>query len=238
MNVRRDSGIGRGWRAMLVTTVLCVASCASAQEGLSDTNIALLEKAKSGDAESQFRLANAYDSGRGAPRDGKEAMRWYMAAAEQGHAESQNSVGSGLQAEKHFAEALTWYQKASLQDHALATNNLAFLYDEGLGVKQDRQKAFDLYMKSADLEWGEAMFNLYIMYGAGQIGAKPDLVAACPWYFRAVRYAEPDSRIRVNFQSAVKPILKSLSGDELRTCRDQAVNWKPAHAAAIAFPSK
>lgn len=38
---------------------------------------ALMVKAEAGDALAQFEVATAYDYGRGAPRDGKEAMKWY-----------------------------------------------------------------------------------------------------------------------------------------------------------------
>jgi hypothetical protein len=131
----------------LAAIALLGATVLHAQDVLSPELNGVLAKAEAGDPLSQFRLGSAYDTGRGAPRDGKQAMRWYLAAAEQGYAEAQNSVGSGLQSEKRFAEALPWYERAAAQNHALATNNLAYLYDLGLGVVQDRQKAFTLYSR-------------------------------------------------------------------------------------------
>ena len=101
---------------------------------------ALIAQADAGDIDAQFLVASAYDTGQGVQRNGVAATKYYRMAAERGHAEAQNSVGSGLQAEKRYAEALPWYERASAQGHALATNNLAYLYDLGLGVKQDRQR--------------------------------------------------------------------------------------------------
>ena len=49
----------------------------------------LLQKAKSGDAEAQYRLGICYDNGKGVKQDYKEAIRWYKAAAEQGHGQAQ-----------------------------------------------------------------------------------------------------------------------------------------------------
>jgi TPR repeat protein len=201
----------------------------SAQDGLSDAVRELMQKGESGDAAAQFAVANAFDRGRGAPRDGQEAMRWYKAAAEQGYAEAQNSVGSGLQAENRHPEARFWYEKAAAQNHALATNNLAYLYDLGLGIGQDRQRALNLYLKAGDLGWAESMWNIANMYGAGQLGQPPDIVLACVWTLRAAKYARPQERQLIAQVSRVTPMLeRRLSSEQMNTCRDQAQSWSPS----------
>ena len=210
---------------------LLLSSLAFAQDDLSDAVKDLLQRARSGDAAAQFAVANAYDGGQGAPRDGQEAMRWYQAAAEQGHVEAQNSVGSGFQAAKKYAEARLWYEKAAAQNHALATNNLAYLHHLGLGTSQDRQNAFALYSKAADLGWAESMWNLANMHGAGQLGQPPDLVSACAWTLRAAKYATPEDRQLLTHVGRVTPLLeRRLSPEQLRSCRDQAQSWSPALA--------
>jgi len=216
----------------VVAVALTIPLLASAQTGLSAEFQDLLEKAKAGDMSAQFFLANAFDSGRGVPRNGKEAMRWYKAAAEQGHAESQNSIGSGLQAEKKYSEALIWYEKAATQNHALATNNLAYLYDLGLGVTQDRQRAFSLYSRAADLGGAEAMWNIANMYGAGQLGQPPDLVSACIWTLRAGKYATSGERQLLAEVNRVVPMLeRRLSSTQMSSCREEAESWSPPQAA-------
>jgi hypothetical protein len=155
-------------------------------------------------------------------------MRWYTAAAEQGYAEAQNSVGSGLQADKKFAEARLWYEKAAAQNHALATNNLAYLYDLGLGVAQDRRRAFELYSQAADLALAEAMWNLANMYGAGQLGQPPDLLQACIWTLRAARFAGNEERELHAQVKRVTPMLeRRLASAEMDSCRQQAQAWSP-----------
>ena len=213
---------------LLLVLGLAVPFAAQTQTGLSPQVEELLVKAKQGDPVAQFRVANAYDSGSGAPRDGAEAMRWYLAAAEQGYAEAQNSVGSGLQAEKKFVEARAWYEKAAAQNHAFATNNLAYLYDLGLGVTQDRQQAFKLYSQAADLGWAEAMWNLANMYGAGQLGGPPDLQQACVWTLRAGAFAAPEQRQLSTHVARVVPMLeRRLTAAQMASCREQALGWKP-----------
>ena len=186
------------------------------------------QKADAGDRQAQFRLGSAYDSGTGVPRDGAEAMKWYLRAAEAGYAEAQNSVGSGLQAEKRYEEARIWYERAAAQGHALAINNLAYLHDLGLGVKQDRQKGFDLYNRAADLGWAEAMWNLANMYGAGQLGEK-DLDMACVWTFRAVRFVNPKDRQR--FAPAFRAagfFERQLPAERLSACKQKSEAWMPS----------
>jgi TPR repeat protein len=186
------------------------------------------QKAQAGDRDAQFRLGSAYDSGTGVPRDGAEAMQWYLRAAEAGHAEAQNSVGSGLQAEKRYEEARNWYERAAAQGHALATNNLAYLHDLGLGVKQDRQKGFELYSRAAELGWAEAMWNLANMYGAGQLGEK-DLDMACVWTLRAVRFAKPNERQR--FAPAFRAagfFERQFPAEKLSACKQKSEAWSPS----------
>lgn len=203
---------------------------------LSDAVKATIAKAEAGDVQAQFRVANAYDFGKGAPHDEDVALQWYRKAAEQGHVEAMNSIGSLLQAQKRYAEARSWFEKAAAHGHALATNNLAYLYDLGLGVSQDRQRGFELYTKAADLGWAEAMWNLANMYGAGQVGPV-DLGMACVWTYRAERYAQPGDRVLRKRLAQVKPqLLKALSDEQLDTCLKQYEAWTP-HGSEPVSPS-
>lgn len=198
---------------------------------LSSETKALVAKADAGDINAQFSVGSAYDTGKGAPRSAENAMKYYLMAAERGHVEAQNSVGSGLQAEKRYSEALPWYERASAQGHALATNNLAYLYDLGLGVKQDRQKGFELYTRAADLGWAEAMWNIANIYGAGQLG-KSDLVMACVWTVRARKFAAPTENQLIAHTARVMPQLeRMLSPDQLVTCKQQGGSWSPQVAS-------
>jgi len=144
--------------AAAATFVLAYACIAPAHAGHAEAALSpevsgLLAKAQAGDSAAQFLVGAAFDRGQGAPQDSEAAKRWYLAAAEQGHADAQNSLGSALQEEKSFGEALGWYEKAAAHNHAHATNSLGYLYDLGLGVAQDRRRAFDLYSRAADLGW-------------------------------------------------------------------------------------
>lgn len=218
-------------RVLFFAVLMSLSSVTLADWFLSKETKDLITKADAGDMEAQFHVGSAYDTGEGAPRDGEKAMKYYLMAAEQGYAEAQNSVGSGLQAEERYSEALTWYQLAAGQGHALATNNLAYLYDLGLGVPQDRQKAFDLYSQAADLGWAEAMWNIANMYGAGQLG-EVDMLSACVWTVRANRYADANNHeLKTHIAEVIPKIQSVLSASDMANCMRDAESWSPKHDA-------
>lgn len=187
----------------------------------------LITKADAGDVEAQFRVGNIYDTGNGAPSSSENAKKYYLMAANQGYAEAQNSLGSIFQAEKNYAEAKLWYERAAAQNHPWATNSLAYLYDLGLGVPQDRTKGFELYSRAADLGWAEAMWNIANMYGAGQIG-KTDMVMACVWAVRAQRFAgNQNPRLSAHLARVLPQLGKTLSSEEWASCQQQANSWSP-----------
>lgn len=215
-------------RQLIVLLFLVLALIGCQMQSVVSNEVSILQaKAEAGDPEAQFRLANLYDSGQGLPRSGSKAKKWYEKAARQGHAESQNSMGSIYQAEEQYDKALFWYRQAADQGNALAINNLAYLYDLGLGVPQNRQKAHELYMKSASFGWAEAMFNLANMYGAGQLG-ETDNYKAYIWCFRSHKYAIPGWRDLQRLSSECLDYLaKELTSEQIAAARKEAEDWAP-----------
>ena len=186
---------------------------------------ALINSANLGNTEAQFKLGSAYDSGQGVTRNGNEALKWYLMAAEAGNAEAQNSVGSGYQAKKQYMLAYEWYEKAAKQNHALATNNLGYLHDLGLGVPQDRKKGYDLYLKSANLGWAEAMYNIGQMLGSGQLG-EVDINEGCVWTIRALKYSIP-GKVKEQAKGTINFCKQKLTNSEYKNAENIANNWLP-----------
>ncbi len=91
-----------------------------------------------------------------------------LAAAEQGDAEAQNSLGllyfSGKKGNGKAYEAFKWFEKATNQGHPKATYNLAFLYNTGQGTLQDFSKSKELFQKAADAGNPEAQFIVGSMH--------------------------------------------------------------------------
>lgn len=70
-----------------------------------------------------------------------EKMKWI---AEEGDARFQNDLGLFYFDRNEFTKAKDWLEKAATQGDAFAQYNLAGMYYNGEGIKQDFQKAFFL----------------------------------------------------------------------------------------------
>jgi uncharacterized protein len=160
-----------------------------------------------------------YDAGIGVRRSAKKAQEWYLLAAQSGNPEAQNSVGSTFQDRKKYSEAREWFEKASAQAHPQGTNNLAFLYDLGLGVPQDRTKAKELYVAAAKLGWGEAKWNLANMSALGQAGPV-DWFGACIWTSRALASAQGGyGELHDRAARGMRELERRLEASELERCK-------------------
>ena len=100
--------------------------------------------------------------------DLKSALRVWMAAAEEGDADAQNTVGEiferGLGGEPNYEAAAIWYSKAAEQGHSGAMLNLGTLYETGRGVPQDKLVALNWYRQS----WGLAEDDIIYQSAADQ----------------------------------------------------------------------
>lgn len=80
--------------------------------------------------------------------------------------------------------------------------------------------------------WAQAMWNIANMHGAGQLGGPPDLLNACVWTLRAVKFADPNEQRLLQMASRVTAHLpRRLSGEQWAACQEQAFSWEPPRAA-------
>ncbi|MCB1553128.1 MAG: caspase family protein [Xanthomonadales bacterium] len=90
------------------------------------------------------------------------ALQVWMTQALSGSAEAQNYVGEiylkGLGTPPDFGMAAQWFQKAADQGFKRAKTNLAYLYEEGLGVQKDELKALNLYREASGASGDELLF--------------------------------------------------------------------------------
>jgi len=108
------------------------------------------------------------------------AYKKFLAAAEEGHADSQFNVAlmyeQGIGVGKDEKEAVVWYGKAASQGNAAAQYNLGVLYENGRGTKIDYAKANEWYRKASVQGDALAIGNLGMLYVRGQ-GVKENKVA-------------------------------------------------------------
>lgn len=134
------------------------------------SNAQLLVEANAGDAFAQHELGvNYYNNG-----DPVTARCWFLKAAKQGFARSQNELGllyeDGEGVEQDNEQAKYWFELAAKNGHAGGMNNLAAVYM----LEGHSEKAVPWFQRSADLGYVEALYNLAMCYKDGK-GVKKNL---------------------------------------------------------------
>jgi Sel1 repeat len=140
--------------------------------------------AEGGDAGAQFEMGRkTEDYG-----DAAGAARWYLAAAEQGHAEAQGEVGvcfyTGKGVDRDFEQALRWYRKGAEQGDARAQCGLGACFYNGAWVAQDYAEGVSWFHKAAEQGYVGAQYNIGIAFSNGN-GVDKNLSEAASWYHKA-----------------------------------------------------
>ena len=164
---------------------------------------ALKKKVDSGDMHYVDSLGYAYEFGIGTPFSIEEAMKYYEMAAKQNNtigmtnladlylrenklkkakpllvkaAEKEYGYAQYLLAMSFFdlysdnnKEALFWLERAASNDEPHALYQLGLYYVE----KADLTKSIQYYQRAAELNYGDALLELYYIYGEG-IGVEQD----------------------------------------------------------------
>ena len=93
--------------------------------------------------------------------------------------------GKKLYDQEQYKEAVPKLQAAADKGHKKAQYRLGRCYDKGYGVKENDQKAFELYQKSAKQDYAKAMFQLGKCYMKGK-GVTANQEEERKWIKRAI----------------------------------------------------
>lgn len=118
----------------------------------------LIRKAEGGDVEVQFKLeCNYYYGASGFDNNEDEAAKWFLKAAEQGHAEAQDNIGCfymwGEVVPKDRVKAESWLLKSAAQGYGSAYFSLGSFYED-----DNKDEAICWFKKHMDAyyeEYGE-----------------------------------------------------------------------------------
>ena len=162
------------------------------------TNIVtLMLKAKSGEAEAQNALGEAYYDGKGVTENLTEAVKWFTKAAEQENAKAEYNLGNcyyygyGVQY-KDYGEAVKWYTKAAEQGLPIAQCNLGICYEYGKWVEKNLEEAVKWYTKAANQGYAQAQYYLGKAYDKGD-GVEKNDSEAMKWYLKAIKNNSPEA---------------------------------------------
>jgi tetratricopeptide (TPR) repeat protein len=125
--------------------------------------------------------------------------------------------GDDAYAKKRYAEAMKWYLKAANQGDAEAENSIGFIYDNGLGVKQDYTAALSWYRKAADHGLAKAQYNVGTDYDSG-LGVPRDSKQARSWMEKAAAAGDQDATNWLANESA-----PTIAFDRNKVSRDAVI---------------
>lgn len=141
-----------------------------------------------GDTRSYHNLALLYKEMGNIP----QAKKYYELAISKNQFGARLNLGTLYYEQKDFSNALKHFEIACTQGNAeakmIACHNLAVMYDNGEGVKNDYQQAYKYYKIACDLNYGYACNNLGVLYANGY-GTTQNLSKAIELYGKACKYA-------------------------------------------------
>lgn len=94
-------------------------------------------------------------------------------------------------------KAFELFTRASVQGDPEATFELAKLYEKGIGTDQNLPKAIELYQKSADLGFADAINDLGFLYYQGASGLQRDQAKGVALFLKAADLRHPQAMYNV-----------------------------------------
>jgi uncharacterized protein len=173
-------------------------------------------------------------------KDFAHAFSEWIESAKAGDAHAQHGIGMLYELGQGVPHAdpkaaSDWYQKAAVQNYAPALNNLARLYADGRGVKQDVPKAIELWSKAAEAGNVTARFNLGLQYAAGS-GVPKDMKKAADYLLQAAESGLPEAQFAVaGFYRDGTGVGKDLEAARLWYDRAATAGFEPARVELAAL---
>lgn len=172
-------------------------------------------------------------------KDYKNAMQWFLKAADKGHAGAMTQMGHvyfiGRGTIRDYQEAMRWYLKAADIGDFVAMGYIARCYEEGLAVPKDYQQALQWWIKAANddrveysttyktedgevIEESEEVADIIVAgYYYTGIGVKQDYQQAMQWYLKAVDKGSIDAMLYV--------AMLYEKGEGVKQDYQQALQW-------------
>ncbi len=143
---------------------------------------AVMDKAKQGDALSQYSIALLYERGQGVQKNYALSNDWLAKAAAQNYSMAQFKLGDHYQYGKgvkvDLPQAAKWYRAAAGQNNYEAQHALGKLYQTGDGVKQNFAEAyFWLTLAGDDKQYAADRDRILPLLKSDQIALVKDRVA-------------------------------------------------------------
>lgn len=188
-------------KRFLIAWFLALSITASGIARTGDSVDLIINAAESGDDESQYFLAKLYETGAGdLEKDNAKAAYWLKKASDAGNLDARCEVAvrylhgiDGYPIDK--AKAFAMLQENAKQNHPASLREMGRLFDAGMAgfITQDERKAFNWFMRAAEVDDSLAAVFLGYYYEMGKGGVKQDYAKALTWYQKGVSQLDPSA---------------------------------------------
>ena len=181
--------------------------------------------AEAGDPFAQVTLSFMYDSGKGVEKNKRAAIKWSKLAAEQGHPQGMYHLASRYLFDDDFGEkakqsalkaGIEWANKAASTGLPWAHAILGTVYEFGIGVQANFEKAADHYARAHLKGSTLATVALGDLYARGQ-GVETDLDRAASLYREAAEAGHSGAQFRLG--------RAYIDGEGVESDPEKAIKW-------------
>ena len=164
----------------------------------------MIKKAAENNIVDALELIGAcYEIGRGTSQNKDIAVRYYKKAAEAGMLSAQLRLAdyylNGTIVTHDIWQAIYWYKKAAAQNDPYALFMLGTFADQGVGENINKKKALKYFIKSAQLGFARAQYNIAEYYSQGIVSEKESAGLAYYWYRKAALQDDPKAQKEIGF---------------------------------------
>lgn len=164
----------------------------------------MIKKAAENNVVDAFELIGAcYEIGKGTPQNKDAAVQYYKKAAEAGVLSTQLRLAdyylNGTIVNHDIWQAIYWYKKAAAQNNPYALFMLGTFADQGIGENINKKKALKYFIKSAQLGFARAQYNIAQYYSQGIVSGEESPGLAYYWYRKAALQDDPKAQKEMGF---------------------------------------
>lgn len=133
-------------------------------------------------------------------RNVKEAMQIYLFLTDEGNVHAHTRIKELIEggSDRISADAFTVFHGAAKYNNSkFAPQFLGIMYENGYGVDENKDKAFEYYLLAKFNEVPEANYSIAAMYEEGSANLPKDLIKALHHYELAYKQSVPGAAFRI-----------------------------------------
>ena len=165
------------------------------EKSLKDYLSWLNKAAELGDAVAQNKVGVCYHDGKGTIQNIEKAVYWYVKAANQGNTHAMNNLRILYSNRNNTEESLKWARMGAEHGQIECQYKLGNAYNEGKGVKEDKDQAAYWYKMAADNGHESACNKLAVIYH----DENKDYAKAMDYLKKAVELGSEDAFYNIGF---------------------------------------